>query len=124
MAPLFFSVGAIALIWSGVRSEVLSRKLVDSFPPQFQDDLSSRYAFSVFALSPSTPLELQAEYMKCQCAGCAGFLCISLGFFFAQNIPAGGLVLLGFMLGVFWTFRSWKTYQENCNRTTDEHEEQ
>src|SRR4051794_221026 len=115
MAPLFFTVGAIAGIWSAVRSQILYRQLVDSFPPQFQDQLTSRYAFSVYALDPSTPLPLQAEYMKCQYAGCACILGISLGFF-SLNIPAGCLVLLGFLLSVFWTFKSWKTYQENCNR--------
>jgi hypothetical protein len=123
MAPLFFAIGAIAAIWSAVKSQVLYRKLVDSFPPQFQDELTSRYAFSVFALSSSTPLPLQAEYMKCQYAGCGCFLCISLGIFFLGNVVLGSFVLLGFVFSAFSTFKSWKIYQENCNRTVNEQEQ-
>ena len=116
MAALFFAVGAIAGIWSAVRFQILYRQLVDSSPPQFQDQLTSRYAFSVYALDPSTPLPLQAEYMKCQYAGCGCVLAISLGLFSLGNIPVGCLVLLGFLLGVFWTFRPWKTCEENRRR--------
>lgn len=123
MAPLFFAVGAIAGLWSAVRYQTLYRQLIDSFPPRFQDELTSRYAFSVYALDPSTPLPSQAEYMKCQYAGCACILCISLGFFSLGNILAGCVVLLGFLLGAFWTFKSWKTYREHCNRTLDEREQ-
>lgn len=123
MTPLFFAIGAIAAIWSAVKYQVLYHKLVSSFPPQFQDDLSSRYAFPVLALSSSTPLPLQAEYMKCQYAGCACALCISLGLFFLGNLILGSFVLLGFALAAFSTFKSWKIYQENRNRIVNEQEQ-
>lgn len=116
VAPLFFAVGAIVGIWSAVRSQILYRKLIDSFPPQFQDDLTSRYAFSVYALDPSTPLSEQAEYMNCQYAGCASILCVSLGFFSLGHVAPGCVVLLGFLLAAFTTFKSWKIYRENCDR--------
>jgi hypothetical protein len=116
MAAVFFVAGAIALIWSAVRYQIVYRSLIDSFPPQFQDDLTSRYAFPVLALSPSTPLPLQADYMKTLWGSCAGFLCISLGFFVSQNVPFGFLCLLGFFWAVFSTLKSWKTYKENYNR--------
>lgn len=117
MAAVFFVAGAIALIWSAVRYEIVYRSLVDSFPAQFQDDLTSRYAFPVLALSPSTPLPLQADYMKALWGSCVGCLCISLGFFAFGNVPFGCLLLLGFIWAVFSTMKSWKTYKENCNRS-------
>lgn len=115
MAVVFFVVGGIALLLSGVRYQVVYRSLVDSFPPQFQDDLTSRYAFPVLALSPSTPLTLQSDYMTALWGSCVGLLCISLGFFASQNVLFGGLCLLGHCWAVFSTMKSWKTYKENCN---------
>src|SRR6476660_9833410 len=110
MAAVFFVVGAIAVILSAVRCEIVYRSLVDSFPPQFQDELTSRYAFPVLALSPSTPLALQAAYMKALWAGCVCFLCVSLGFFASQNVVFGCFCLLGFFWSVFSTIKSWKTF--------------
>ena len=98
--------------------------LVDLFPPQFQDDLSSRYAFPVLALSPSTPLPLHADYMKACWGSCVGCLCASAGFFSAQNVVLGCFLLAGFFWAVFSTTKSWKTYQENCNRTVSRHVEE
>jgi hypothetical protein len=56
---------------------------------------SSRYAFSVYALAHSTPLPLQAEYMKSLGCGSACLFCVSLGFFISGNIPFGCLWRLG-----------------------------
>ena len=50
MSAVFFVITAIAVIWSAVKTEVIHRELVDSFPPQFQDDLMSRYALHTYAL--------------------------------------------------------------------------
>jgi len=120
MNAVFFVVGAIAAIWSAVKSEVVRRSLVDSLPPQFQDDYTSRYAFSVYALSTSTPLPLQAEYMKSSWGFCVFCLCISLGFFFSQNVVFGSFFLLWFFWAVFSTMKSWRTYKENCSRETSQ----
>lgn len=122
MAPLFFGIGAIAAIWSAVRSQVIFRQLIDSFAPQFQDDLTARYAFHAYALSPSTPLPLQAEYIKVLYGGCVCALCISLGFFSLGNVVFGCFVLLGFVIGVFMTFNSWRTYRANCDRSKEQEE--
>jgi hypothetical protein len=118
MNAVFFVLSAIAAIWSAVRYQIVYRSVVDSFPPQFQDDLTSRYAFPVYALSPSTPLPLQAEYMKSLWGGCVSFLCVSLGFFSSQNVVFGGFCLAGFFWVVFSTLKSWKTFKENCNRAS------
>lgn len=116
MGVAFFVAGAIALILSAIRYEVVYRSLIDSFPPQFQEDQTSRYAFPVLALSPSTPLSSQADYMKALWGSCVGCLCICLGFFASQNVSFGLLCLLGFFWAVFSTFKSWKIYRENCSR--------
>ena len=121
-APLFFAIGVIAAIWSAVRSQVNYRQVIDSFAPQFQDDLTSRYAFPVHALSPSTPLPLQAEYMKVLHSGCVSVLCISLGLFCLGNVVLGCFFLLGFALAAFSTFKSWKTYRANCDRPKEQAE--
>ena len=117
MNAVFFVAGAIAMIWSAVKYEVVYRSIVDSFPPQFQDDLTSRYAFPVLVLGSSTPLPLQDEYVKSLCGSCVFFFCISLGFFFSGNAVFGGFTLFVFSWGVFHTIKSWKTYRENCDRS-------
>ena len=124
MAAVFFVMGGMAMIWSAVRSQVVYRSIVDSFPPQFQDDYTSRYAFSVYALAPSTPLPLQAEYMKALWAGCACMLCVALGCFALPNVVWGCFILAGFFWAVFSTFKSWKTYRENCNRAVSQNDEE
>jgi hypothetical protein len=116
MNAVFFVMGAMAMIWSAIRYHFVYRSIVDSFAPQFQDELSSRYAFPVFALSAPTPLTLQAEYVKSLWGSCAAFLCVSLGFFASRNVVVGCFLLAGFFLAVFHTLKSWKIYRENCSR--------
>ena len=124
MAAVFFVMGGMAMIWSGVRSEVVYRSIVDSFPPQFQDAYTSRYAFPVYALAPSTPLPLQVEYMKALGAGCVCMLCVAQGFFALPNVPFGCLILVGFLWSIFSTIKSWKIYKENCNRAVNQRDEE
>jgi hypothetical protein len=102
-------------IWSAVIYQTVYRALINSFPPQFQDPLNSRYAFPVFALSPSTPLSLQADYMKSLAGGCFAMLGFSLSCFSFQRVDGGCLALLGFFAAVVSTIKSWKAYKENCN---------
>lgn len=119
MSVVFFVITAIAAIWSAVKSEVIHRELVDSFPPQFQDALMSRYALHAYALAPSTPLAVQSEYMKILYGGCAAALSGLLGFFAAENPAFGCLVLIGFFWACYQTFKSWKIYQTNCALADD-----
>jgi hypothetical protein len=116
MNVVFFVMGAMAMIWSTIRYHFVYRSIVDSFAPQFQDELSARYAFSVFALDAPTPLPLQAEYMKSLWGGCTAFLCVSLGFFASRNVIFGSFLLVGFCWATFHTIQSWKIYKENCRR--------
>jgi hypothetical protein len=112
-----FAVGCgIALLWTGIKYQIIYNSVIDSFPPQFQGDLTSRYAFTVLVLSPSTPLPLQAEYVKASWGGCVAGLSISLCFFSVREPILGCLFLVIFIAAVVSTLRSRKTYKENCNR--------
>jgi len=63
--PAVFGIAyLIAIFWSAVRYQFAYNSVVDTLPPQIQDDLTSRYAFPVYVLEHSTPLHVQAEYMK------------------------------------------------------------
>ena len=116
MVGLFVVLSGIALIWSGIRYQFVYRSLIDSFPPQFQDEPTSRYAFPVLALGRSTPLPLQAEYVKALWGGSVFFLCVALCFFSMRQPGVGCVVLVVFLASVFSAIKSWRTYQENCNR--------
>ncbi len=52
MGAIFAVLGLIAAIWSIVRYQIVYNSLIESFPTQFQDPLTSRYAFPVIVLSP------------------------------------------------------------------------
>ena len=116
MAAVFVVGAFIAAIWSIVIYQNVYNSVIEFFPPQFQDPLTSRYAFPVLALGPSTPLSLQADYVKSLSGFCVVFLCISLSFFSIQQVVIGCLWLGVFFVSVFSTIKSWKTYKENSNR--------
>ena len=124
MTAVFVVMAAIAAIFSGVKYEITRRALIASLPPQFQGYGESRYAVDVYALDPSAPLPLQAEHMKSLWGGCAALLCAALSFFAADNVPIGGLVLIGFVIQLVWSIRSWRKYQENCRRAESEQAEE
>lgn len=124
MGAVFLVLGVIAAIWSIVRYQIVYNSLIESFPTQFQDPLTSRYAFPVIVLSPSTPLPLQADYVKSLAGGCVAFLSISLSFFSFQQAIFGCLCLIGFFFNVVSTIRSWNTYRENSNRSPAHDDEQ
>jgi F0F1-type ATP synthase assembly protein I len=124
MGAVFLVLGLIAAIWSIVRYQIVYNSLRESFPTQFQDPLTSRYAFPVIVLSHSTPLSLQADYVKSLAGGCVAFLGISLSFFSFQQTIFGCLCLIGLFLNVVSTIRSWNTYRENSNRSTAHDDEQ
>ena len=102
--------------WSGVRYEIVYRAVVDSFPPQFQGPETSRYAFPVLVLSPSTPLSLQADYLKSLLGGCVTFLCLSLCFFSLGQLAVGCIIFAVFLRSIFYAIKSWKTYRQNRDR--------
>jgi len=113
---VFIVLGIVVGIWSGVKYQIVYNSVVESFPPQSQDPYTSRYAFPVLALSHSTPLSLQADYVRSLAGFCVFTLCISLSLFSFQQMIFGGVCLIGVFISVFSTIKSWKTYKENCNR--------
>ena len=118
MVAVFGVACAIAIIWSGVRYEIVYKAVVDSFPPQFQDPETSRYAFPVLVLGPSIPLSLQADYLKSLLGGCVAFLCLSLCFFSVDQPIVGCIVFAVFLASIFYAFKSWKIYRQNRDRPT------
>jgi hypothetical protein len=116
MVEVFALGAAIALICAAVLNHRVYLALVGSFPLQFQHGLNSRCCFPEAALSASTPLPLQADYVKSLMLGCLGMLCASLAFLSAGRIDGGLLFLAGSVLIGFSTIRSWRTYRENCDR--------
>jgi drug/metabolite transporter (DMT)-like permease len=102
----------MAFIWAAAKYQMVYRSVIDSLPPQ----LSSRYAFPVYALSPSTPLPLQAEYVNSLWGGSVGFLCVSLCFFSLQEIGAGLAAFAVFCWSVVYALKARKNYRENCSQ--------
>ena len=109
-------VAFIALIWGMIRYQIVYNTLRDTFPPQFKDNLTERYAFPVLVLYPPTPPSLQADYIKALIAGCIAFLCASLSSFCFGQVLLGCLCLLAFFMNVSETIKAWKAYRENRNR--------
>jgi hypothetical protein len=115
MAAVFGVVSAIAVIWAAFHNHLVHRALIDSFPAELKGDITAKFALHTIALSPSTPLPLQANYMKTMAAGCVAMFCFSMSLFCAGKVE-GWLVLGGFLLIVFSTIEAWKSYKQNCNR--------
>jgi hypothetical protein len=82
MAAVFVVGAVMAIIWSAAKYRIVYRTVVDSLPPQ----LSSRYAFPVYALSASTPLPLQAEYVNPSGAGAWDFSVFRCAFSRSWNL--------------------------------------
>lgn len=123
MAAVFFVLGGFLLFVSAIRAHFAYRIIVDTLPPQFQDAWTSRYVFSVYALEPTTPLEVQAEWVKTMGVSCAACLSLSLGFFVAGNAAFGCFALLAFGVAAYRAVQGWRTYRSNLERPMDHGEE-
>jgi hypothetical protein len=112
-----FAISCVAaFIWSALQTRAVHNALIDTFPPEFKDNLTEKFAFHVIALSPATPLSVQADYLNSQMVGCFGILCFSLAFFSAGEVFGGWLALGAFFMSAISIVKAWKTYKENCNR--------
>jgi len=124
MGALFGVLTLIAMIWSiGVYFRVYNA-VREFLPPQFQDDESSRYAFSVWALRHPVPLSVQAEYVRYVKGSCVAILCGALTLLSFHQMILGCLVLAAFFYGVFSAIKSSKTYEQNCKRALAKEDEQ
>jgi hypothetical protein len=116
--PILVIATAVAILWSAFKYQTTYVALIDSLPPQFQDGVSSKFAFPEYVLRPSTPLALQAEYVKSQIGFCSATLGVSLLCFIFEKIVIGLIVLAMFLWFTALTIKSWKKHQANCNRRT------
>ena len=116
--PILVIATAVAVLWSLFKYQTTYIALLDLLPPQFQDGLNSKFAFPEYVLSPSTPLTLQAEYVKSQIGFCLGTLGVSLLCFSFEKTIVGLIVMIMFFAFSALTIKTWKTYKANCNRPT------
>jgi hypothetical protein len=114
--PLLIFGGVLALIWSVLLRRQVHDALVDSLPPMFHEYPYDQYVADEFAPKPSTPLAVQADYLRSLIGGCLFALCISLSWFIGGNVFAGCFFLLALIGTAIVTFRAWKAYKANCNR--------
>jgi hypothetical protein len=118
MAAVFGVICAIAAIWSIFKYSKIQSALLDKLPLQFQDGLNSRYAVPVYALEPSTPLSVQADYVTLLAVGCIAMICFALACLFAGQMAGALLAGLGSVAVIASTIKAWRTYRNNCNRRT------
>jgi hypothetical protein len=114
--PILVVVTAFAVIWSIINYQTAYVALIDLLPPQFQDGLNSKFAFPEYVLRPSTPLALQAAYVRSQIGFCFAALGVSLLCFLHEKNVVGLIILAMFFGFAVLTIKSWKTYRANCNR--------
>jgi hypothetical protein len=115
----FLAIATIfAILWSAFKYQTTYVAVIDTLPLQFRDGLNSRYAFPEYVLRPSTPLALQAEYVKSQIGFTFAMLGLSLLCFLYEKNPVGLILLTMFFGFCVLTIKSWKTYQANLNRRT------
>jgi hypothetical protein len=114
--PILMIATAVAVVWTIVKYQTAYAALIESLPPQFQDGLSSKFAFPEYVLRPSTPLPLQAEYVKSQIGSCFAALGISLLCLLYEKLLVGSIALVVFFSFTVLTIKSWKTHQSNSKR--------
>ena len=122
--PILALATAAVILWSGIKFQTAYVVLIDALPPQFQDGLSSKFAFPEYVLRPSTPLATQADYVESQVGFCFAALGIALLCFLNEKAVVGSIVLAMFLGYAVLTIKSWKTYQSNCNRRTSREDEE
>jgi uncharacterized membrane protein YgaE (UPF0421/DUF939 family) len=76
----------------------------------------------VYALEPSTPLSIQAEYVNAMWGSCVAVLCASLCFFSLGQLAVGCIVAIGFAWAVVFTIKAKKVFDANRKRLAAEGE--
>jgi hypothetical protein len=118
-------VSGLALFWSFLRYHRVYYAVVDSLPLELRDEHTSHFAFHTIALRRSTPLALQADYVKSYAVACVAPLAMSLSCFMLDNVVAGWGFLILFLMSSAVTIKSWKAYKANFIwRTSQDDEEE
>jgi hypothetical protein len=111
MEVLIGFVSAFAFLWAFVLQMKVHFATIDKLPEEFQD---GRFGVEPeFALSPLTPLTVQADYVKAGFILCVALLGFSVCAFLLENTKVGWILLLVFLIGVYSAVKSLKTYREN-----------
>ena len=116
MASLLGGVGVVLFVCSYVLYQRVYDALIDTFPLELRDPHTSRFAIHPIALSPSTPLALQADYVKSEVGICSALLAGVLSSFLFGNVVLGLAWSVIFLVSAVVTFRSWKAYKANRDR--------
>jgi hypothetical protein len=111
----------VAFVYAVWKNQMVHYALIDSFPPELSDEMTAKFALYSVALSPSTPLLVQVEYVKSLVAGAFAMLCFSLTLFSLGEMFGGWLGLIAFPVCAVPAIKSWRTYQENCRRRAARH---
>jgi hypothetical protein len=117
-------VGLLIFVWSYFRYQRVFDALIDTFPLELRDDHTSRFAIHPIALSPSTPLALQADYVKSEVGVCLAMLAGALSSFLYGNVVLGLTWSVVWLVGVVVTFNSWKAYAANRDRRISDDEKE
>jgi hypothetical protein len=113
MAAVFGVMCAVAMSWAVVKYFAIRSALLEKLPLQFQDDLSSRHAIPIYALEPSTPLAVQADYVTLLAVGSVAMICFALACWLAGQMAGALLAALGSVAIIASTIKSWWTYRDN-----------
>ena len=113
MTALLVILCLASFIYSVWQNQKVHLALIGSFPPEFDNEMIEKVALHAIALRSSTPLRLQADYVKSVAAFAVTFLCFSLSLFSAGEVVGGWLGLIWFFAGAVGTIKSWRTYKEN-----------
>lgn len=123
MGALFGVLTLIAGIWTIVIHQRIYNAAIEFLPPQFQDEMSSRFAFPVWALSHPMPLDLQEDYVRLLKVSTVAVLCGTLALFSTNNILFGCVGAAAFLVSVFKTIKGAKIYEQNRIRARSEESE-
>jgi hypothetical protein len=99
--------------WSAFKYFSAFSALEDSFPPEWRDSITARFALASVALNPSTPLPIQADYVASLAGGCLAVLFITLLAFSVGETRGGWLFFAIFAVCVASTIKSAMKYFRN-----------
>jgi hypothetical protein len=113
LTGLFVILAIVSFIYCAAQEGSVRSALIDSFPPELQDEMTAKFALHSKALRRSTPLPIQEKYVSSLIAGAIFGLCLSLTCFSAGEV-VGGWALFGVSVLVAGSaIKSWRTYKKN-----------
>jgi hypothetical protein len=96
--------------------EAAHRAVIKNYPSEFRGNMTERFVLSEIGMDSSTPLPVQANYMKSMWAGTAAMLFFALTLFSIDQSFGGWLGMIFFLIVAASTVKSWMTYQKNLRQ--------